>query len=100
MRVLRLSAWSLPPIVAVALAWWRIPLPGLCLWSHLFGVRCPGCGMTHAAMSLLRGDPREAWAHAPMAFFVLPLVTGLYLRWGIRLAFPRRGKAAPQDGMT
>ena len=88
MRALRLSAWCLPPLAAVVLAWSRVPLPGLCLWSRLFGMRCPGCGMAHAAMSLLRGDPGGAWSHAPMALVALPLVAGLYLRWGFRLAFP------------
>ncbi len=27
-----------------------------CVWRRLLGIQCPGCGMTRAVISLLRGD--------------------------------------------
>ena len=31
-------------------------LPSLCVYKNLFGIRCPGCGMTDAFCSILHGN--------------------------------------------
>lgn len=41
-----------------------------CVFRWLFGIRCPGCGMTHAALALLRLDFAAAFAYHPMVFSV------------------------------
>lgn len=55
-RVLALHAG----IFAVLLLVWRCPV-----WL-LFGVPCPGCGITRAYLTLLKGDVAGAFAWNPM----------------------------------
>lgn len=50
----------------------RIWIP--CPIRTVFGVRCPGCGMTHALVALLRGDVRRAAQFNPFVFVLVPLV--------------------------
>lgn len=59
--------------------------PPLCMWSRFFHIRCPGCGLTHAALDLCRLDFSGAWRHNPLSWVVVPLVGFLYLRWGWRM---------------
>jgi hypothetical protein len=42
-----------------------------CLWKTLFGVQCPGCGLTRAWAFLLRGEWRRA---AQMNWLIFPVV--------------------------
>jgi uncharacterized membrane protein len=51
-----------------------------CLITHVLGVWCAGCGITHAAIDLLHGDVAAAWAHNRLSLLVLPLLLLLYLR--------------------
>ncbi len=52
-------------------------LPGLvCPISANFGLDCPGCGITRAGMSLLRGDIGAAVRWNPLILFLAP-----YLAW-------------------
>ena len=52
-----------------------------CVWGcpiyNLFGVTCPGCGLTRAWLSFLRGDWRGAVVHHPL-FFPTPLFILLF----------------------
>ncbi len=43
-----------------------------CLWTTIFDVHCPGCGLTTATMSMLRLDFPGAWEANPLAFVVVP----------------------------
>jgi len=43
-----------------------------CLWNALFGIRCPGCGLTRAWAFLLRGHWRQA---AQMNWLIFPVVS-------------------------
>jgi len=55
-----------------------VPLPELCTMKRLWGIDCPGCGMTRAFISLAHGDvaaalsynPAAVWLFAMMAFQV------------------------------
>lgn len=51
-----------------------------CVFRLVTGYRCPGCGMTHAAMALLHGQPRTAWRENPLSLTVMPLMLfyGMY----------------------
>jgi len=66
-RALILSAL----IAAVtALLFTGIPI---CPMAGVLGVPCPGCGLTRATLSLLRGDVRGAFHLHPLVFVLSPL---------------------------
>ncbi len=37
-----------------------LPLPGLCTAQRIFGIDCPGCGLTRSFISLAHGDLARA----------------------------------------
>ena len=39
----------------------RYPLPESCLSRSLFGMNCPGCGLTRSIIHLAEGDWRASW---------------------------------------
>lgn len=54
------------------------PLLGLdCVFLTLFGIPCPGCGMSRAVAALFRLDFVSAWNYHPLVF-AMPYVV-LYL---------------------
>jgi len=68
-----------------------------CPIKKVFGVRCPGCGMTRATLAILTGDFRKAYSLNPLVFIVVPLVV-----WGIldaigRVAETKHTKASMSD---
>lgn len=54
-------------------------LENLCLIKNIFGVECPGCGMTRAFLSILHLDFEAAIAYNWKCVFVFPLTVFLYL---------------------
>jgi hypothetical protein len=49
----------------------------LCVFANLTGTPCPGCGLTRAALALLRGDFAGATAIHPLIWICLPLLGAL-----------------------
>jgi Protein of unknown function (DUF2752) len=45
-----------------------------CLWTAVFGVHCPGCGLTTATINIARLDFAGAWEANKFAFIVLPAI--------------------------
>ncbi len=45
-----------------------------CLWKTIFNIKCPGCGLTTALISLIRFDIASAYSANPLIFVVLPSV--------------------------
>ena len=45
-----------------------------CAFRLVTGYRCPGCGMTHAAMALIHGQPKTAFRENPLSLSVVPLL--------------------------
>ncbi len=39
----------------------QFPLPQTCMSRALFGMRCPGCGLTRSVIHLAEGDWRASW---------------------------------------
>jgi len=56
----------------VSLTQYYIP----CIFHVVTGLKCPGCGISHLCMSLLRGDLTGAWEANPFIFIIaIPLAT-------------------------
>ena len=49
-----------------------------CIIKKLTGLKCPGCGMSHALVSVVRGDIGSAYAYNALSVTLLP-VLGVYL---------------------
>ena len=45
-----------------------------CPFFALTGLRCPGCGSTHAFYALVHGDVSAAFAYNPFTLIVIPLL--------------------------
>ena len=50
-----------------------------CPIKWLTGISCPGCGMTRAAVALLRLDFAAAFYFHPLVFFLPPLAIALFI---------------------
>ncbi len=83
MRRRLLLAAGLLAYFAVAYAVFRL-LGITCVFQHLLGIPCPGCGMTRALLSLLRLDFAAAWDYNPL-IFLMPYVF-VYLFFDLRPA--------------
>ena len=83
---LRIAAWAVLAATALSgflhLAGYSLPaaLPKapLCPFRALMGLLCPGCGITHAFLSLGRLDLAGAYAQNPLVFPLAALIA-LYL---------------------
>lgn len=65
------------------------PLLGIrCVFLDFLGFPCPGCGMTRAALALLRLDVAAAWGYHPLVF-AMPYVA-LYLFFDLKPAWLHR----------
>src|ERR1700730_3597558 len=64
------------PATFVALALMRTEsldkMPVVCVYRILFGVRCPGCGMTHAFCAVLHGHFASAFVYNPLVIIAFP----------------------------
>ncbi|WP_049963005.1 DUF2752 domain-containing protein [Ruminococcus sp. HUN007] len=43
-----------------------------CIFYHFLGMKCPGCGLTRSAVSILKGDLRSAAHYNLMSVTVIP----------------------------
>jgi hypothetical protein len=59
--------------IALVLAY-RVPV---CPTASIFGIPCPGCGLTRATLAALRGDFTEALHFHPLVFILTPIYVGL-----------------------
>lgn len=97
LALLKVACYLLLPLV-----FWLVPTariesgPSFCLIRRVFGVPCPGCGMTRALSCAAHGHPRRAIAYNNRVVIVLPLLIlawarGLRSEWRTLLA----ARAAP-----
>ncbi|MCH2180980.1 MAG: DUF2752 domain-containing protein [Mariniblastus sp.] len=54
----------------------ELPLPELCTSKRVFGIDCPGCGLTRGFISISHGEFQRAWHFNPASFVVYVLVIG------------------------
>lgn len=50
------------------------PLPHLCMSRSVFGVSCPGCGLTRSFVHLAHGDGQAAWRAHRLGWLVAAVV--------------------------
>jgi len=55
-------------------------MPQLCIYRQLFGMRCPGCGMTHAFCAVLHGDFARAFAYNHLVIIAFPFFVSIAAR--------------------
>ena len=56
------------------------------------GLKCPGCGITHLLLALVRGRIKEAFLSNPAVFLILPVLGTIMGRAGLR--YVRTGRFA------
>ena len=61
-------------VTAVYLPGTSLPLPDTCMAKRMFGLPCPGCGMTRAFISIGHGQWGRAWGFNPASFILYPFV--------------------------
>lgn len=61
---------ALAATALIALALWECP------FAHVFGIPCPGCGLTRAAWALLHGEWSRALQLHPLSPLLVPSVAG------------------------
>lgn len=66
-------------IVTLLLVLALVDVP-ICPSRVLYGIPCPGCGLTRATLAMLRWDWGEVWQYHPAAPLVTPVFVGLLLR--------------------
>jgi len=60
-------------------------LPPMCASRLMFGIRCPGCGLTRSFVSLASGDWGASWRHHRLGWlvFVAVVLQVPYRLWGL-----------------
>lgn len=59
-----------------------IPMPESCSAKRLFGLDCPGCGLTRAFISISSGQLARAWHFNPASFLLYPFVV-IQIPWNV-----------------
>ena len=49
-----------------------------CFFKRITGLKCPGCGMSHAALEIVKGDFRAAFDYNKLSVTLVPVIL-LYL---------------------
>ncbi len=49
-------------------------LPELCYWRTMFGMDCPGCGLTRCFIAAAHGHLAEAWSYNPVGLLLFAAV--------------------------
>ena len=52
----------------------RFAMPEVCTAKRVFGVPCPGCGLTRSFISISHGQFGRAWQFNPASFLLYPFV--------------------------
>jgi len=56
---------------------WLERSPSVCLYWNVFGVHCPGCGMTRAFSALLHADFARALSYNKLVGVVFAAIVGV-----------------------
>ena len=71
-------------VLILSAAWFYFPYcqtgPTLCIWKKLFGLRCPGCGLTRGICFLVHGRLVEAVSFNPLSLLAVSILAFNALR--------------------
>ncbi|MGB7860625.1 MAG: DUF2752 domain-containing protein [Acidimicrobiia bacterium] len=70
--------------------------PTVCAFALCTGSACPGCGLTRAASSLIRGDFGSAMVYHPLVLLITLQTVGAWIWFLLR----RSGRVAPMSQRT
>jgi len=70
----------------------NLTLPEACAYRKLFGIGCPGCGMTRGFISLTRGRWQQAWDYNPGVYLMFFLVAAQIPYRAIQIGRARLGR--------
>lgn len=62
-----------------------------CIWKSLFGINCPGCGLTTAFISLMELNFNHAFEANWLIFIIIPY--GIYYLTQDYISFQRKHRA-------
>lgn len=75
MRAVRLTFYIVAPVLFLLLPTSFFETGhSICLFQNLFGMQCPGCGMTRAISAMLHGDILSAIRYNRSVAVVFPLL--------------------------
>jgi hypothetical protein len=64
-------------VLALVPTAWLERTPSVCLYWNVFGVHCPGCGMTRAFSALLHHDFTRALSYNKLVVLVFPVIVAV-----------------------
>src|SRR5579875_2087166 len=70
----------LPVLLVLVPTSWLENRPSLCLVRTIFGIRCPGCGMSRAISCVFHGDFKKAFRYNRLVVVVFPLLCYIWLK--------------------
>jgi hypothetical protein len=82
--------------LAVALLPLAIRIPHFCLMQGVLGIPCPGCGVCHSILAILRLKPGIAWHANPAGIGVVSAFGFQLAARSIALMAPRTGELVSQ----
>jgi hypothetical protein len=85
------SALLVVPLLLLAMH-----IPHYCLIRKILGIPCPGCGVSHSILAILRLDPVRAWAENPAGIGVALVLSFQLLARPIAFMAPRVGDLVSQ----
>jgi hypothetical protein len=76
-----------------------VEIPVMCSFRSMFGMPCPGCGLTRSFVFLAHGRPLEGLFMNPMGPFLFAIVAFQlpYRLWRLRAGPPLRRPRAQRD---
>jgi hypothetical protein len=69
-----------------------VRIPHICLLRSLVGIPCPGCGVSHSIMAILRLNPTMAWKANPAGVGVASVFCFQLVARPVAIAVPGTGE--------